>query len=88
MFNPTNELIEISKIKKAMRLYSIFMALSIITLSLIDYTNSVFLNEYSEEYINFMQLYRYPIVLGNDYYSRLLNIGNQTNIMKKIAKKT
>lgn len=71
-----------------MRLYSIFMAISIMTLSLIDYSSSVFLNEYSEEYINFMQLYRYPVILGNDYYSKLLNIGDQTNIMKKIRTKT
>lgn len=64
------------------------MAISIMTLSLIDYSSSVFLNEYSEEYINFMQLYRYPVILGNDYYSKLLNIGDQTNIMKKIRTKT
>ncbi len=41
-----------------------------------NFPNIKLLNEYSEEYINFMQLYRYPIVLGCDYYLKLLGIGD------------
>lgn len=63
------------------------MAVSVLFLSLIGYTNSISLNDYSEEYINFMHLYRFPIVLGNDYYLKLLNIGDKFSLTKKITKK-
>ena len=42
------------------------------------------LQSYSQQYITFMQCYRFPMILGNSYFQSILGIGNQTKISNQI----
>ena len=39
---------------------------------------------YSERYFTFMTTYRIPMILGNNYYKHILQIGDQNNVQSQI----
>jgi hypothetical protein len=46
---------------------------------------AVKIQNYSEQYITFMQCYRIPMILGNNYLQSIMRIGNQTKISSQIS---
>jgi hypothetical protein len=42
------------------------------------------LQSYTQQYITFMQCYRFPMILGNSYLQSILSIGNQARIASQI----
>ena len=42
------------------------------------------LMDYSEQFISFMHLYRFPMILNINYMRSFLNIGDQAKVMKTI----
>ena len=39
---------------------------------------------YSSRYFSFMATYRIPMILGNNYYKHILQVGDQTNVISQI----
>jgi len=46
------------------------------------------LNNYGKQFINFMNIYRFPIVLGTNYLKSILAVGNQTKVNSMINSAT
>lgn len=61
------------------------MLVSILALSQITEADSNNLMDYGNQYINFMNMYRFPIILVTNYMKSFLNIGNQTKVASQIA---
>lgn len=81
---PVEMLQEVIKIKRGLRL--LFVALLLITVGLyfLSTANANALNEYSLQYINFLNLYRYPMAFGKNILKTFLGVGNMTKAVNQI----
>jgi hypothetical protein len=75
---------EIKKIKRGMRLLLIVLIMMTIGLNYLTNRDATYLNSYSIEYINFLNLYRYPMAFGKNVLKTMLNVGNQTKATNQI----
>ena len=70
--------------RKLLRISTLSLLIMFFIISLEPYNNSSDMIDYSNRYTGFMAAYRIPMVLGNNYFKLLLNIGNKTVITKQI----
>lgn len=75
---------ELSKIQTSMRVLITILVLMTFGLYLITYKDANNLNNYSIQYINFLNLYRYPMAFGKNILKTMLNVGNQTKVIGQI----
>lgn len=68
-----------------MIIFFVLIVSSIAIFHIITITRSSYLQNYSQQYITFMQAYRLPMVLGNSYLQNILKIGNQKKIANQIS---
>jgi hypothetical protein len=64
------------------------MIVTIIILLNICYQKNLNLTNYSNQFINYMGMYRLPIVLATNYMKSFLNVGNSTKVKNQIATAT
>lgn len=80
-----SELNEIGHIKKSSRIFTLCLLVTIAVLAVMTNQESNSLINNSNQYINFMQTYRIPMVLGNNYFKNFLGIGNQVKVAAQIS---
>lgn len=71
-----------------MRSYSLIIICTVGVLTLVNNADSSKLVSYATQYITFMELYRIPMMLGNNYYKSLLGVGNYTKTTNEVAQLT
>lgn len=64
------------------------MVVAILVLADINNIQSQTLNNYSNQFITFMNIYRFPILLNTNYMKQFLKIGNITKVNAMIASAT
>lgn len=79
---------EIRYFKIASRIFLFLITCSILILVLISNNNSNSLNQYSNQFINYMSMYRFPVVLATNIMKNFMNVGNQTKIAAQIKTAT
>jgi hypothetical protein len=57
---------------------------TIIVLLIITESNGTKLTKYSNQFINYMNMYRFPIILATNYMKSFLNVGNPTKVAAQI----
>lgn len=62
----------------------IIICCTIITLLLITESNGAKLTNYSDQFINYMGMYRFPIILNTNYMKFFLGVGNATKVNAQI----
>jgi hypothetical protein len=75
---------ELGQLKKVMRLLTLILILMSIALLYLTITDANNLNDYSIQYINFLNLYRYPFAFGKNVLKVFLNVGNQAKAVSQI----
>lgn len=65
-------------------MFIFLMVASILILSKITLSDAAQLNNYSNQFITIMSMYRYPVVLGISYMKNFLNIGNIVKVNGQI----
>jgi len=76
---PCSNLDELTHIKLIIRLFTLIIVGSIIMLIILTRGDAVSVISYSNQYINFMNMYRYPVSLGVNYMKLFLSIGNKSD---------
>jgi hypothetical protein len=76
---------EVTKIKIALRLLGVFLIIFVFSIDAVLSHSLIDAIAYSSKYFTFMATYRYPMILGNNYYKHILGIGDQTNVKNNIA---
>lgn len=66
-------------------LFFALISISLIIFHVLTIGNAVKLQDYSHQYMTFMQCYRIPMILGNNYLQSIMGIGNQTKIASQIS---
>ena len=64
------------------------MIISIVVLLLIHQSDTSNLISYGSQFIAFMNMYRFPVVLGTNYMKSFLNVGNAKTVASQIASAT
>lgn len=67
-----------------MRVLITILVMMTLGLYLLTFQDSNNLNDYSIQYINFLNLYRYPMAFGKNILKTMLNVGNQTKAIGQI----
>jgi hypothetical protein len=75
---------ELNQLKKIIRFSILIIILMSIGLLYLTITNTNNLNKYSIQYINFLNLYRYPFAFGKNILKVFLNVGNLPKAMSQI----
>lgn len=71
--------------KIIMAVFFFLISVSLIAFHVLTVSDAAKLEDYSQQYITFMQCYRFPMILGNSYLQSILGIGNQTKIASQIS---
>ena len=88
MLQPNTTTTDIKCFKFTARVFTILMFSAILILAVITNLNSQSLNNYSNQFITFMSMYRLPFFLGTNYMKKFLKIGNTTKVNSMIASVT
>lgn len=88
MLMPKPTFKEIFYFKLASRIFLFLIISSILILVMISNNNSHSLNDYSNQFINYMSMYRFPVVLATNIIKNFLKVGNQTKIAAQIRTAT
>jgi hypothetical protein len=75
---------EVIGIKRGLRILFVALLLITVGLSLLSTANANSLNAYSLQYINFLNLYRYPMAFGKNVLKIFMGVGNQTKAANQI----
>lgn len=81
---PNKMIAEVSRIKKVLRFLVTILVFITIGLAILTYQDASNLNNYSIQYINFLNLYRYPMAFGKNILKTMLNVGNQSKTIDQI----
>ena len=85
---PNRMILEITRIKIAMRLLVMILVSITIGLTILTYRDANNLNRYTIQYINLLGLYRYPMAFGKNILKTMLNVGNQSKTIDQIHSQT
>lgn len=72
----------------ASRAFILLIISSIVILVTVSDDNGHSLNDYSSQFINYMNMYRFPVVLATNVMKNFLKVGNQTKIAAQIKAAT
>jgi hypothetical protein len=75
---------ELIWLKRGLRCLLFVFLLITVGLLLLTRYNTNNLNDYSVQYINFLNLYRYPMAFGKNVMKVFFNVGNQTKAVNQI----
>lgn len=75
---------ELIKLKRSLRLLVLILLGITLGLMILTQANANNLNNYSLQYINFLNLYRYPMAFGKNILKTFMKVGNQTKAINQI----
>lgn len=75
---------EVIVMKRGLRILLITLLLFTVGLSFLSTANANSLNDYSLQYINFLNLYRYPMAFGKNVLKVVMGVGNLTKAANQI----
>lgn len=81
-------MIEIIQIKFALRSLFAFLLGFVLILSFVTKNDSDSVINYSNQYIGFMNMYRFPMNLGMNYMKYFLDVGNKSKLANQIIGST
>lgn len=79
---------EITEIKRAIRLNTLLISGLIIILLLVSFRDTNNLKSKVTQFLNFLNIYRYPMGLSKNYMKYFLELGNQTKVANQIKSHT
>ena len=74
--------------KLASRIFLVIMIISAVVTSIITQDTNTNLISFSSQYINYMAVYRFPVILSTNYLKSILKVGNQTKVTQQIQAAT
>jgi hypothetical protein len=74
---------EIKYLKRFSRVFLFIIVSSIIILLIITSKNATSLTSYSNQFINYMNMYRFPVIATN-YMKSFLSVGNVAQVNRQI----
>jgi|688.fasta_scaffold759937_1 hypothetical protein len=75
---------EIKYLTRFSRVFLFIIVSSIIILLIITSKNATSLTSYSNQFINYMNMYRFPAIIATNYMKSFLSVGNVAQVNRQI----